>query len=453
MVLKNKIVKIILFAGIINSLFSGKMLYSQNIPSVSDGELTFYLDYACFLGNDGKSFIDFNLMFYSDQFKWKNDSEKLISEIIITTKILNESGEEISKNSWILEAYSKEENSDINSKVIYDKWNESLFPGNYLVEVSAFDIEGKLKGLLSKNIIVPQIKNFELSISDVLFLSSAEQSDAPSQFVKGNLNAIPNPSRRFGILNPRLIFYYEIYGLSPAEKSVKVNYQILDDDRNSVKDLGYLELKNSESSISVIHGIDVSTLKTGNYTLNITLFENPDNKLLNTQETFEIIQADYFQPSLSLDDEQEEIFTTILSYLDTPETLKFFKGLNKPGKSEFIIRYWKNLDPDPSSSENEYLQEIQKRFSYSTEKFSWGNIAGWKTERARILIKYGFPDELEQFRFEENSKPYEIWYYNKNKRYYYIFGDVNNNGAYILLHSNRESEVFNPAWRSLLSGL
>jgi hypothetical protein len=52
-----------------------------------------------------------------------------------------------------------------------------------------------------------------------------------------------------------------------------------------------------------------------------------------------------------------------------------------------------------------------------------------------------------------DSRPYEIWYYRGNRELFYVFGDLNSNGRYSLLHSNKEGEIYNISWRELVSRL
>ena len=123
------------------------------------------------------------------------------------------------------------------------------------------------------------------------------------------------------------------------------------------------------------------------------------------------------------------------------------------GRAEFIVQYWKEMDPDSTTIENEYLIEIQKRFNYANNYFGWAGINGWDTDRGRICIKYGIPNEINQYNTEADTTPYEIWTYNENKTYEFVFGDLNSNGRYVLLHSNKEGEIYNDNWQELIKKL
>jgi GWxTD domain-containing protein len=84
-----------------------------------------------------------------------------------------------------------------------------------------------------------------------------------------------------------------------------------------------------------------------------------------------------------------------VAYIITEEERKAFKKLVTDDERErFIEEFWRRRDPDPDTDENEYREEYYERISYANEHFASG-IPGWKTDRGRIWIMYGKPDETE----------------------------------------------------------
>ncbi|HEV8589982.1 MAG TPA: GWxTD domain-containing protein [Pyrinomonadaceae bacterium] len=84
-----------------------------------------------------------------------------------------------------------------------------------------------------------------------------------------------------------------------------------------------------------------------------------------------------------------------VAYIITDEERKAFKKLETDDEREhFIEEFWRRRDPDPDTDENEYREEYYERIAYANEHFASG-IPGWKTDRGRIWIMYGKPDELE----------------------------------------------------------
>src|SRR5947207_703717 len=111
-------------------------------------------------------------------------------------------------------------------------------------------------------------------------------------------------------------------------------------------------------------------------------------------------------------------------YIITDEERKAFKQLKTDEeRDQFIEQFWLRRDPDPDTPENEYKDEYFQRIQYANEKFTSG-VAGWRTDRGRIYIMFGKPDEIESHpsggQYERPSYegggststyPFETWWY------------------------------------------
>lgn len=84
-----------------------------------------------------------------------------------------------------------------------------------------------------------------------------------------------------------------------------------------------------------------------------------------------------------------------VAYIITDQERAAFKKLaTDEEREQFIEQFWRRRDPDPDTDENEFREEYYERIAYANENFSSG-IPGWKTDRGRIYIMYGKPDEKE----------------------------------------------------------
>jgi GWxTD domain-containing protein len=118
-----------------------------------------------------------------------------------------------------------------------------------------------------------------------------------------------------------------------------------------------------------------------------------------------------------------------VSYIISDEEKAAFKALKTDEEREqFIEQFWLRRDPTPDTIENEFKEDHYSRIAYANERFASGK-PGWKTDRGRIYVLYGKPDEIESHPsggtydrpFEEgggttSTFPFEIW------RYRYIEG-------------------------------
>ncbi len=84
-----------------------------------------------------------------------------------------------------------------------------------------------------------------------------------------------------------------------------------------------------------------------------------------------------------------------VKYIITDEERSVFDKLQTDAERDaFIEQFWRRRDPDPSTAANEYKEEYYRRIAYANEHFTLG-LAGWKTDRGMIYIKYGQPDDID----------------------------------------------------------
>jgi len=122
-----------------------------------------------------------------------------------------------------------------------------------------------------------------------------------------------------------------------------------------------------------------------------------------------------------------------VAYIITDEERSAFKRLQTDEEREqFIENFWLRRDPSADTVENEFKEEHYRRIAYANEHYASG-IPGWKTDRGRIYITYGPPDEIEDHSSggfyerppeegggETSTFPFQQW------RYRYIEGIGNN---------------------------
>lgn len=421
---------------------------AQDIPATSDGDLKIYVDHTAFKGKDNKTYEEFYLMLHADDLNYGKVDGKGESNFNVSAVIKDKEGKKISQRDWQTSTFLEQDAANLKGFVIYDQWAELLSSGvyNVIVKVAAKE---KSSGEVEFNLNVPSFNEKSLTSSEIEFITRTEEAKENSPFVKGNRSYIPNPWRRYGLLNPMLSFYYEIYNLDNSldDKTLSVDYSIVDKNQNIIKEIPAVEVKKSGKDISVVHAIDISKIKSGIYSLIVNI--NDHLRSHKISRDFEIIQADYFTKN-SLNNEDVEIAGSLLKYIATPGEYKFYESLDLSGKANYLIRFWNEKDPVPETTENEYLQTIKNRFHYANKNFSWGPQRGWETDRGRILIKYGMPDDIEDHFSESGSTPYEIWNYTRDKSFIFVFADVNSSGNYTLLHSTKEGEVSNYNWKDFL---
>jgi GWxTD domain-containing protein len=417
---------------------------------VSTGNLQFYIDHSSFSGQDGKTYTEFYLMLFTDQLMNTDNKTDSVREFLVETSISDSSGEMIiPEKSWHTRALLPRDSKDPGIMVVYDQWAELMNPGLYYIKVKVSVKNPDQTGQAEETVIIPAFDSHTFSVSQIEFVSEVQNKRDNTPFMKGNRKIIPNPWRRYGALNTQLSFFYEVYNL-PEAVNLTGEYTIRDNSGKIVKQLTDIQIANSSKNISVVHGINISGLPTGVYNLNINLSDSGNGTVISQSRTFEIIQLDSIISKHELTEEEAAIEGGLIKYLGSASEYELYSSLDLGGKARYIVNFWSELDPTPGTPENEFLLKVQERFLYSNANFTWGSTQGWKSDRGKILIEYGMPDNTDQHSAEAGMKNYEVWTYNQDKTFIFIFIDLRANGNYTLVHSTKEGEISDPNWKDYL---
>ncbi len=85
-----------------------------------------------------------------------------------------------------------------------------------------------------------------------------------------------------------------------------------------------------------------------------------------------------------------------VAYIIASDERNAFNRLQSDAEREHLIeQFWQRRDPTPDTAVNEFKEEHYRRIAYSNNNFGTVKVSGWKTDRGRIYITYGPPDEKE----------------------------------------------------------
>ncbi|GBC85228.1 Beta-barrel assembly-enhancing protease [bacterium HR11] len=110
--------------------------------------------------------------------------------------------------------------------------------------------------------------------------------------------------------------------------------------------------------------------------------------------------------------EKYQHFLEVTYWIMTPKEREVFQKLSTDEQRDrFIELFWKMRDPTPGTPENEYRDEMERRFAYVNQRFRFGGVPGWKTDRGRVYMVLGPPKSTERFDMDLDVYPTEVWYY------------------------------------------
>jgi GWxTD domain-containing protein len=155
----------------------------------------------------------------------------------------------------------------------------------------------------------------------------------------------------------------------------------------------------------------------------------------------------------SLDEAALDSLYLPLVYLMTGEEQGIFPSLTLDGKRAYLRRFWASRNPTSNAAGNEAMERFYAYVRAANERFREGGtsrIPGWRTDRGRIFIKYGPPDDVLTRPQSGPTKPYEVWKYTRGRGKKFIFIDLTQFGNYTLIWTDERREPTVPNWRVLL---
>ena len=305
------------------------------------------------------------------------------------------------------------------SKSIILKDSFDLLPGEYTLLAKSTDL---ITNKSAKRKIKFKMEDFAkkpVALGSLLFLQ-----DVTLDSTGKVIGFLPTFGNNFAVKKGAFYIYFDAY-TQKVNQPLKIRYQFKGEQLRRNKRI--LEIDTTivlTPKTAVFHQLfklDRNRLTHNKYLLTVELISG--KKKAKTEQPFS-----FFWSSVPTTKEDIDLALQQMSYILNPDTLKKYLKAPLAEKQAFFKRFWKERDPDPTTAKNELKDEYFRRVNYANQHFSTMTLDGWQTDRGRILIKFGFPDDIERHPFEINGPPYEIWqYYSLRKTFLFVdytgFGD------------------------------
>jgi GWxTD domain-containing protein len=340
-----------------------------------------------------------------------------------------------------------------------------LKPGEYEIIIIGHDMNNFARyDSFTIPLLIKQVPSDKVWLSDIELCTRIHRSqNKNSMFYKNTLEVVPNPSLTYGIGLPVLYYYAEVYNIKTvkADKYL-LEWKIYNSFGQVVKSSRRFKPKVVDAAVEV-GAINISKLPMGTYKFTLTVLDTVTrtgvisskkffvyNPHIQTADSLMAISADVLYSEYSgMSEEELDKEFRIARYIATTDEQNRYKQLKgAEAKRKFLIEFWRKRDPDLSTPVNEMKREYFRRVEYANKHFSIGKKEGWMTDRGRVYIMYGPPDEYERYPSEGDTKPYEIWYYhNIEGGVEFVFIDKTGFSDYILVHSTKRGEIRDDNWR------
>lgn len=228
-----------------------------------------------------------------------------------------------------------------------------------------------------------------------------------------------NPGRTYRATD-KLFFSWELYNPENSVDSMAILIQkgkkVMYTNRQR---LGHAPLN------SYTMNQDIENWQNGEYQITIAALDRKGKELFRRAANFSIENPFYIS-----DTDYREKLDELL-YIASPEEIKRLRGAPKEERLTAWQEFWKQKDPTPETPKNEAMDDYFTRIQYCKENFSKGD-RGYRSDRAKVYVRYGSPDEIDSHPFELGSQAYEVWfYYDSGMKFTFL--DRNGFGVYTLI--------------------
>ena len=292
-----------------------------------------------------------------------------------------------------------------------------------------------------------------------------DTSTGPGELRKGDLLITAAPDLALSPTQAALFYYCEVYRDSAGE--VPWALRVRGEDGRAIVSTPATPAQIAADGGVITGSVDLAGLPQGSYRLELVIGagSGPDSVTRSApfrMAGFEVEQelAQQAQTSAVAGDvfsqmteaELDTLFTPLF-YLATSSELSVYRGLSLDGKRRFLRGFWRQRDPTPGTPGNELQDGFYQRLAEANRRFREGGAAevpGWRTDRGKIFILHGEPDEIMRRPQYGQSNQWEAWKYTRPRPLKYVFYDQTRLGNYQLIYTDDRKEKGMPGWERMV---
>lgn len=426
----------------------------RDLPLRATGDLRVFAETAGFRGPQNLTRFEVYTLIDARQLQFVPEAGKYVSQIDFVLSLQDSAGNPVKRELWTRNVSVKNiRELKQNGALVRDVVGLDIAPGPYTITLDAEDIYGDRAGTCEGQVRVRGFEGPALVVSDIVFASELAKAEESGRFVRNGWRVVPNTTRFFRVGKPIQI-YFEIYNFKVMtdnpQDSFVLGYSLRDTAGMAVKSYPAKRLLKPGESVVKTDVLETEDLPGGAYALQVELFDRGTREHVRHARKVFLISEEVENPQLTEAEQEQLRHYQSIHHIASEKDLTMYKSFaSQNAKMKFLQAFWKKLDPTPTTPLNERLRDHLMRMKYSDDTFTAqpGNL-GSDTDKGRIYVKYGPPNERDYTTSAAVGKAIDTWIYEKSGRYIFVFFDRRGTGVYELVHSTMSGEIYNPDWQS-----
>ena len=438
-----------------------------------------YYKLASFYIPKNGPFVETSLTIPGQTAGYKKVSGGYQNSVSVSLFVTNEQGKIVVANKYNLNGPVFTDTNAV--PVFIDQQRYPLPSGSYTLELEVTDKVNQKKPFKLLQKFKMNYSDFPLQVSSIQPLESFKKAEKPSAITKSGYDLVPYNVDYYPESQNKLAVYFETYNADSVlgkNKTFVYKYYIENNENyKALDDFSAFRKATAAPVNPLLAQFDITRLPTGNYNLVIELRD--EKNIIQVQEKYFFQRRNRnMEPVV----EQTPLYSSALTIdqyfkrIKSPDTLKIFveclwpisdmkerdRQINQSLKKDtammrnYLIDYWTKRAGDsvsPMKIWMAYLQNVNE----AEVMFKCGKQKGYYSDRGRVYLQYGKPNQRTVMPNEANTFPYEIWQYYRiydntngqfftNKRFVFVNKNIADD-CHRLEHSDMRGEVNNERWR------
>ena len=399
----------LLFTGEIFDTFSRLEDYLRLNSDLkrSKGEILFYADVG-YLGGlaEGETKVVVMISIPESELRFHRSEESYFAKYRVSLYWKDLDSGEAQEKVWDKQ-FNRLEGIAEENAIHTVKTDLSLRKGRYKIEIEVEDRNAHRYGQVPFEVDVPELIGDTPSLSTLFLHTNTSKAGEKCEEVSlddFDLKALG----LYRYSKDKVAYFVQVYGVDiDSVGSMLLKISVIDP--SGVEKWSEERILSGASKrCTLVGGVGIERLDLGEYRIKVSLLDSAGTTISSREKPFYVSSSDRWI------EDHFEFAIERLQYIASRSEMKELRSSTPDQRLERWREFWEKRDPIPATPVNESLVKYYRRLQYVNRNFSTHIEEGWKTDRGRVYLSLGPPDESIVRESLGIFGKWEIWVYDQS---------------------------------------